>query len=38
MFYGGIAGVIVCLLVLVIALGVFSRQRKKKLKSIMESL
>ena len=38
MFYGGIAGTVICILIVIIALRVFDKQRKKKLEKIMESL
>ena len=38
MFYGGIAGATVSLIIVIIALRIFARRRKKMLRKIMESL
>lgn len=38
LFLGGIAGAVVSLLIVIIALRVFSKRRKKMLQKIMESL
>lgn len=38
MFYGGIAGAVVSLLVVVIALRVFTKRRKRMLQKVMESM
>lgn len=38
LFYGGIAGTICCIIIVLIAVRVFNKRRNKKLKEIMENL
>lgn len=38
MFYGGITGVVICVLIVIILLTAFGKKRKKELEKIMKSL
>ncbi len=38
MFYGGIAGTVLCLLIVLIAMKVFDKSRKRTIEKIMKSL